>query len=127
MYSEDYANKIDRATAFSSAPGNPVAAEALQGLSQRHKTLPPKLFYDAEGCRLFQQITELPEYYLTRTERGLLEAVAPAVAALTDPGTTLVEYGASDESKAQTLLAQQRDQSPVFTVYMPIDIAPDGL
>jgi dimethylhistidine N-methyltransferase len=126
MYSENYSDRIDRAS-LSSLARSPIALEALEGLSQPRKTLPPKLFYDAEGCRLFQQITELPEYYLTRTERGLLQTVAPAVAALTEPGTALVEYGASDESKALTLLSQEHNQAPVFTVYLPIDIAADGL
>ena len=48
-----------------------VADAALTGLLQARKTLPAKLFYDEEGCRLFSRITELPEYYLTRTERAL--------------------------------------------------------
>ena len=52
---------------------------ALSGLSRPQKTLPAKLFYDEEGCRLFYRITELPEYYLTRTERALLPQVAPLV------------------------------------------------
>src|ERR1035437_1837359 len=78
-----------------------VLAEALAGLSQACKTLPPKLFYDEEGCRLFRLITELPEYYLTRTERGLLETAAPSVAAAMLPGALLVEYGARDEDKAE--------------------------
>ena len=60
-----------------------------------------KLFYDEEGCRLFYRITELPEYYLTRTEHALLTrgGAAGRCAALTGP-TVLVEYGASDETKA---------------------------
>jgi uncharacterized SAM-dependent methyltransferase len=127
MYSENYSNTRDATLTLASRAANPVATEALDGLSRQRKTLPPKLFYDDEGCRLFQRITELPEYYLTRTERSLLDAIAPAVAALTAPGTTLVEYGASDESKAKALLGQQRDQAAIFTAYMPIDIAADGL
>jgi len=53
-----------------------VADAALSGLLQPRKTLPAKLFYDQEGCRLFGRITELPEYYLTRTERALLAETA---------------------------------------------------
>ena len=53
-----------------------VVAAALAGLLKPRKTLPPKLFYDEEGSRLFQCITELPEYYLTRTERGIFAAHA---------------------------------------------------
>ena len=58
-----------------------VADAAVAGLLQPQKTLPAKLFYDEEGCRLFGRITELPEYYLTRTERALLAIVAPRVTA----------------------------------------------
>ncbi len=105
-----------------------VVAAALPGLLGERKTLPPKLFYDDEGCRLFGQITELPEYYLTRTERGLLETVAPAVAALCPAGGALVEYGASDEGKAEFLL-RQRDPAgrKVFATYVPIDVAQAAL
>src|SRR5690349_24181545 len=87
------------------AAGSSVADAALSGLLQRQKTLPPKLFYDEEGCRLFARITELPEYYLTRTERALLADVAPQVAAIVRGPAVLVEYGASDEAKAEFLLS----------------------
>ena len=105
-----------------------VVSAALPGLLGARKTLPPKLFYDEEGCRLFGQITELPEYYLTRTELRLLDTIAPAVAALCPTGTALVEYGASDESKAEFLL-RQRDPSgqKVFASYVPIDVAAPAL
>jgi L-histidine N-alpha-methyltransferase len=105
-----------------------VLAEALAGLSQARKTLPPKLFYDEAGCRLFQRITELPEYYLTRTELGLLETVAPSVAAAMRPGALLVEYGAGDESKAELLLRERHASGvAVFAAYMPVDVATEGL
>ncbi len=105
-----------------------VADAALAGLLQPRKTLSPTLFYDEEGCRLFRRITELPEYYLTRTERRLLAEVAPAVvAALTGPAA-LVEYGASDEAKAEFLLRERgRDGSPAFAAYVPIDVAAPAL
>ena len=57
-------------------------AEALAGLSRQQKTLPAKLFYDDAGCVLFRRITELPEYYVTRTERSLLASVAPSTKTL---------------------------------------------
>ncbi len=92
---------------------------ALEGLLAPRKTLPPSLFYDEEGCRLFYRITELPEYYLTRTERVLLADIGPTVAAEVGPGAVLVEYGASHEEKAGFLLA-----SPgAFQNYIPIDVA----
>ncbi|HTR15872.1 MAG TPA: L-histidine N(alpha)-methyltransferase [Acetobacteraceae bacterium] len=106
-----------------SAPAG-IAAEALAGLTRKRKTLPAKLFYDAEGCRLFGRITALPEYYLTRTERALLQRIAPEIAALAAPDAALVEYGASDEAKATLLL----DAIPGrFAAYVPIDIAGDAL
>lgn len=96
-----------------------VLADALSGLRAARKTLPAKLFYDPEGCRLFGLITALPEYYVTRTERALLNVVAPEVAADVAEGAVLVEYGASDEAKALLLL----DATPRFSAYVPIDVA----
>ncbi len=96
-----------------------VVRVALAGLRAPRKTLPPSLFYDAEGCRLFYRITELPEYYLTRTERALLATIGPAVADLVGPDAVLAEYGASTEDKATFLLATQG----AFQAYIPIDVA----
>ncbi|HEX3586534.1 MAG TPA: L-histidine N(alpha)-methyltransferase, partial [Candidatus Angelobacter sp.] len=55
---------------------SPIADEVLRGLSAHTRRLPPKLFYDAAGSHLFEQITETPEYYPTRTERGILKKYA---------------------------------------------------
>jgi L-histidine Nalpha-methyltransferase len=99
-----------------------VADAALSGLLQPRKTLPAKLFYDEEGCRLFGRITELPEYYLTRTEHALLAEVAPRVAAMVRGPAVLVEYGASDETKAEFLL-RESERAQVFRAYVPIDVA----
>lgn len=107
-------------------PANPtIAAEALAGLTVARKTLPPKLFYDEEGCRLFGEITRLPEYYPTRTETALLRRVAPEVAATARAGSALVEFGASDEAKARLLLKAGTDRR--FAAYVPIDIAGPAL
>jgi L-histidine Nalpha-methyltransferase len=114
-------------TALAPAARRDVADAALAGLLRERKTLPAKLFYDEAGCRLFAQITALPEYYLTRTERALLEVVAPRVAALR-PSAVLVEYGASDETKAEFLL-RERDAAgrPVIQAYVPVDVAAPSL
>jgi L-histidine Nalpha-methyltransferase len=101
-----------------------VAGAALRGLLAPRKTLPAKLFYDDEGCRLFGRITQLPEYYPTRTELALLRRIAPAVAAALPPRGTLVEYGASDEAKALILLDAAGDRLPD---YVPIDVAGGAL
>jgi len=98
---------------------------ALSGLSRPHKTLPAKLFYDEEGCRLFYRITALPEYYLTRTETALLPEIAPAVMGALPADAVLVEYGASDETKAAFLLAG--DDARRITAYAPIDVAMPAL
>ena len=105
-------------SAFRTAAAGSVADAALNGLLQARKTLPAKLFYDEAGCRLFGRITELPEYYLTRTERALLADVASRVAAAVRGPAVLVEYGASDEAKAEMLLGTN-----VFEAYVPIDVA----
>jgi dimethylhistidine N-methyltransferase len=100
-----------------------VAEAALAGLMQEPKTLPAKLFYDAEGCRLFGEITRLPEYYVTRTERALLAGIAPEFGALAPSGAALVEYGASSEDKAQMLLPHMDRPR----AYVPIDVAAGAL
>jgi L-histidine Nalpha-methyltransferase len=108
-----------------------VAEAALDGLLKPQKTLPARLFYDEEGCRLFQRITELPEYYLTRTEHALLDASLPALAAYLQrraDHVTLVEFGTSDEAKAAHLFAMRGAQKhPLVRAYVAIDIAAPAL
>jgi L-histidine N-alpha-methyltransferase len=101
-----------------------ITGDALAGLLATPKTLPPKLFYDAEGVRLFDAITQLPEYYLTRTERALLARIAPEIVSLAEAGSALVDYGACDESKALVLLDQPARR---FDAYVPVDVARGAL
>lgn len=102
--------------------------EILAGFTGDKKTLPSKLLYDATGSELFQRITELPEYYLTRTERKLLGASAADIVASVPfeagRGRALVEFGASDESKAVSLLDVAESH---FSAYLAIDISPSVL
>ena len=102
--------------------------EILLGLSGETKMLPSKLLYDARGSELFHRITELPEYYVTRIERKLLaESAADIVAAMpAEPGQSraLVEFGASDETKALLLLDVPDGR---FWAYLAIDISPSVL
>jgi uncharacterized SAM-dependent methyltransferase len=102
--------------------------EILLGLTSEKKMLPSKLLYDANGSDLFQRITETPEYYLTRTERKLLgESAVDIVASLPfEAGRkrALVEFGASDESKALLLLDTAESH---FSEYLAIDISPSVL
>ena len=96
-----------------------IAADAVTGLSRTPKALPSKYFYDAEGSRLFEAITRVPEYYLTRTELALLEDKLPAIAQAIGPGAHVVEYGSGSGRKTELLLEHLRD--PV--AYTPIEIS----
>lgn len=101
-----------------------VASAVRRGLTASTKSLPPWLFYDEAGSRLFEQITELPEYYLTRVERGILSAVSRAILAQAGDGRRLriVELGAGSAAKTRFLLraAIERQAS---VVYEPVDVS----
>jgi dimethylhistidine N-methyltransferase len=104
---------------------SPVAA-ACHGLTQIPKTLPPWLFYDEAGSHLFEQITALPEYYLTRTERDLFERYADEILLALDSEVTIAELGAGTAAKTGILLeSATRFQSEVL--YQPIDVSPTAL
>ena len=102
-----------------------LRADALAGLTATPKSLPPKWFYDAQGSALFEKITELPEYYPTRTERAILRAVAPEIAALTG-ATTLVELGSGSSEKTRLLLSALRDAG-TLRGYVPVDVSESAL
>jgi L-histidine Nalpha-methyltransferase len=96
--------------------------DVLQGLARKPKSLPCKYFYDEVGSRLFQRITELPEYYLSRCEFEILRNHGPELAALLAGGRfNLVELGAGDGRKTRVLLKQFLDDGLDFC-YIPIDI-----
>ena len=80
-----------------------LRADVRAGLTAIPKHLPPKWFYDARGSELFEEITELPEYFPTRTERALLERSADAIAVLSG-ADTLVELGSGSSAKTRLLL-----------------------
>jgi uncharacterized SAM-dependent methyltransferase len=84
------------------------AEEVLQGLAARPKRIAPKYFYDERGSRLFDAICTLPEYYLTRTEMGILESCADDVARLAGPDCTLIELGSGASRKIRLLLETLR-------------------
>jgi dimethylhistidine N-methyltransferase len=98
-------------------------AEFLDGLRQPQKKASPKWFYDAEGSRLFEDITRLPEYYPTRQEAALLKAMAPALTARFGDDAVLVEFGSGASEKTRILL----DAAPNLAAYVPIDISPAAL
>src|SRR6185437_7267682 len=81
------------------------AADVVAGLTATPKRLAPKYFYDSAGSDLFEQITELPEYYPTRCEVGILKERAGDIAALIPPGAALVEFGSGSSAKTRIVLS----------------------
>jgi L-histidine N-alpha-methyltransferase len=102
-----------------------LRADARAGLTATPKHLPPKWFYDARGSELFEQITELPEYYPTRTERALLDRVAPEVAEVSG-ADTLVELGSGSSAKTRLLL-DAFDATGSLRWYVPQDVSESAL
>lgn len=102
-----------------------LRADVMAGLSASPKVLPPKWFYDATGSALFERITELEEYYPTRTERAVLQARADEIAALTG-AHTLVELGSGSSEKTRLLLdAMTRRES--LREFVPLDVSETAL
>jgi dimethylhistidine N-methyltransferase len=111
----------------------PVASAVRQGLAARPKRLPAWLFYDADGSLLFDKITELPEYYLTRTERGIFSAHAGdivAQAAQCDGNEPLrlriAELGAGSADKTRLLLKAAAGRQGTL-LYEPVDVSSSAL
>jgi L-histidine Nalpha-methyltransferase len=106
----------------------PVGSEVYLGLTSRPKTLSPWLFYDAAGSSLFESITEAPEYYLTRTERGILSGHAEEIvaAAAGDRELTVLELGAGTATKTGLLLKAAVERQGCVT-YHPIDVSKSAL
>ena len=102
-----------------------MRADALRGLQGVKKSIPPVWFYDERGSRLFEEITQLPEYYPTRAERVLLEAHAPAIAGLAK-ADTLVELGAGACDKTRVLLSALQDGGNLMR-YVPFDVSDEFL
>lgn len=106
------------------APGEESFRDAvLAGLGGAPKSLPCKFFYDAQGSALFEEICDLPEYYLTRTEIAILSDYAGAIAAHVGPHCRLVELGSGASIKVRILL--QALKAPA--AYVPVDISRDHL
>lgn len=103
------------------------ALDVLVGLSESQKMLPSKYFYDSEGSRLFQEITRLPEYYLTRCEFEILESNANRVASLLSAHQwNLIELGPGDGHKTNLLLREFLRKKLNF-YYVPIDISESAM
>jgi L-histidine Nalpha-methyltransferase len=106
-------------------PGGPLsgmAADVRAGLTKPFKELSPRYFYDERGSELFEQITELPEYYPTRCERKILELHAPEISAAAGGPATLIELGSGSATKTRVLLNAMRDAG-CLEAYAPVDIS----
>ena len=113
---KDFALTIERSRGLS---------EMWSGLSREPKRLPCKLFYDAQGSRLFEQITRLPEYYPTDAERSILRDRATTIADRTG-ARTLVELGSGTSEKTMLLLGALHDHGTLATV-APFDVSEEVL
>jgi len=97
-------------------------ADVLSGLSKPQKELPSKYLYDEKGSRLFEQITQLEEYYPTRTETSIMEGCVAELGQLVGPEALLIEYGSGSSVKTRILLERLS-----LSGYVPIDISCDYL
>jgi uncharacterized SAM-dependent methyltransferase len=96
--------------------------DVLAGLAAPIPAVPARWLYDRRGSELFEQITELPEYYPTRTERALLELHCPELAGIAGTGDAVVEFGSGSSSKTPILLRAVKPSA-----YVPIDISGEFL
>lgn len=97
-------------------------ADVVAGLSSTHRGIPARWLYDHQGSYLFERITQLPEYYPTRTERAILAKNMPEIAQLVGPERAVVEFGSGSSLKTQLLLAALKPAA-----YVPIDISGEFL
>ncbi len=100
-----------------------LRAAALDGLRSSPKTLPAALFYDARGAELFEEITRLPEYYLTRTEHAILKEHAGDLADRIGENAAIIEFGSGAAIKVRYLLSALRNAA----AYVPVDVSREQL
>jgi L-histidine Nalpha-methyltransferase len=107
-------------------PLSEIVGDVFEGLTKTPKSLPPRLFYDAAGSALFEEITRLPEYYLTRTESGLLQQYAGEIAKRVGANVSVIELGAGTAAKTGTIL-KELSQRQLRVEYYPVDISVSAL
>lgn len=95
----------------------------IEGLSRTQKSISPKYFYDEAGSKLFEDITRLPEYYLTNTELAIMEACVEEIATLAGPQASLIEFGSGSSMKTRLMLRHLHAPA----VYVPVDISAEHL
>ena len=117
-------HRASSAALFDAAPAKlSFLEETIAGLSQSHRTLPCKFFYDEHGAQLFQKICELPEYYITRTELKILRLHGAEIASLLGSRIELIGLGTGAGTKTRILLEELHEPA----VYVPIDISKEQL
>jgi len=94
-------------------------SEVIKGLSKAQKSLPSKLFYDEKGSKLFDEICELDEYYLTRTETKIMQENIEEIVSHIGDESVLVELGSGSSVKIRFLI----DHLPTLAAYIPVDIS----
>ncbi|MBR8740654.1 L-histidine N(alpha)-methyltransferase [Nocardiopsis sp. MG754419] len=102
-----------------------LRADVAEGLTARPKRLPPKWFYDEHGSSLFEEITGLPEYYPTRTERAILEERSDEIARAAD-AVALIELGSGSGVKTRLLL-DALGRHGTLKRFVPVDVSGDFL
>ena len=102
---------------------NAEISEIIDGLSAEQKTISPKYFYDERGSQLFDQITRLPEYYLTNTELGIMRDNIDEIASLVGKQASLIEFGSGSSLKTRVLLEHLSE----LAAYVPVDISDEHL
>lgn len=104
------------------SPDPAFLADVLAGLAGRPRAIPARWFYDRRGSELFEAITDLPEYYPTRTEIGILQSIGPDLAKRIPFGAVVIEFGSGSSTKTPLLIDAIRPAA-----YVPIDISGDFL
>jgi len=104
-------------------PAGDFLADVLDGFSRTPKQLAPIYFYDAAGSAIFDEITQLPEYYVTRTELGILDKIGPELADMAGPGAVVVEPGSGSSVKIRKLLDALSEPAS----YVGLDISGEHL
>jgi len=108
---------------FAETADREFRSAVLAGLSGTPRAIPAKFLYDARGSALFDEICELPEYYLTRTETKILQQRAGEIGRRAGPGCALVEFGSGSSVKSRLLI----EALPELALYAPIDISREHL
>jgi L-histidine Nalpha-methyltransferase len=116
------ADRVEIEVHYNGAQGAEMAHEVRTGLTAKPKELAPKYFYDERGSQLFEQITELPEYYPTRAEREILATRCAEILAAAGSPRTLIELGSGSATKTRHLLTAM-EEAGCLELFVPVDIS----